>query len=70
MTTGLLTVTMIDSVREYRALTMEIDGFITWFNRTVGTGTSCYAISSLDDDSKVFLAYDKIISFKVLRIVD
>jgi len=71
-TTGnvLLRVTMIDSSeREYRISQNENDGFVNWYTRTIGTGVSCYAINDIVDSSKEYLAFEKIISFKVIPAV-
>ncbi|WP_165866114.1 hypothetical protein [Lucifera butyrica] len=61
---ALLRVTMIDSSeREYRLTSTEINGFINWYTRTIGTGISCYAIKDIVDNSTEYLALEKIISF-------
>ncbi|GMB02268.1 hypothetical protein [Pelosinus sp. IPA-1] len=66
---AILQVTMIDSSeREYRVSTEVIDGFINWYTRTIGTGISCYAIDDIVDDSKEYLSFEKIISFKVIPL--
>ena len=65
---ALLCVTMIDSSeREYQLSTAEIDAFINWFSRTVGTGTTCYVLNKNVGvhNSKEYLAFEKIISFEV-----
>lgn len=68
-TTAILRVTMIDSSeREYRLSIKEIEDFITWFKRTLGTGSSCYELSDIVDNSKEYLAFEKIISFKVISL--
>ena len=42
---GLLRVTMIDSSeREYRLSIKEVEGFVNWYKRTLGTGDSCYEL--------------------------
>lgn len=65
----LLRVNMIDSSeREYRLSTAEVDGFINWYTRTIGTGISCYALNDIVDNSKEYLAFEKIISFKVIPL--
>ncbi|MBP2632047.1 MAG: hypothetical protein H6Q70_2675 [Firmicutes bacterium] len=65
----LLRVTMLDSSeREYRVSTAEIDGFVNWYTRTIGTGSSCYALKDIVDNSKEYLAFEKIISFKVIPL--
>jgi len=66
---AILRVTMLDSSeREYRLSTTEIDGFVNWYTRTIGTGISCYALNDIVDNSKEYLAFDKIISFKVIPL--
>jgi hypothetical protein len=65
----LLRVTMLDSSeREYRLSAEEIDGFVNWYTRTIGTGSSCYSLSDSVDNSKEYLAFEKIISFKVVPV--
>ncbi|SHI66023.1 LamG-like jellyroll fold domain-containing protein [Propionispora hippei] len=66
---ALLRVTMIDSSeREYRLDRTEIDGFVNWYIRTIGTGISCYSVNDIVDGSKEYLAFEKIISFKVIPL--
>lgn len=66
---ALLRVTMIDSSeREYRLTSTEITGFINWYTRTIGTGISCYAVKDIVDNSTEYLAFEKIISFKVMEL--
>ena len=66
---ALLRVTMIDSSeREYRLDKTEIDGFVNWYTRTIGTGISCYSVNDIVDGSKEYLAFEKIISFKVIPL--
>ncbi|MDF2565084.1 MAG: hypothetical protein K0Q53_1479 [Massilibacillus sp.] len=68
---ALLCVTMIDSSeREYQLSTAEIDAFINWFSRTVGTGTTCYVLNKNVGvhNRKEYLAFEKIISFEVTEI--
>lgn len=66
---SLLRITMIDSSeREYRVSSAEIDGFINWYTRTIGTGISCYALNDIVDNSKEYLSFEKIISFKVIPL--
>jgi hypothetical protein len=68
---ALLRVTMIDSSeREYQLSTVEIDGFINWYTRTIGTGTTCYVLNKNIglQNSKEYLAFDKVISFEVIPI--
>ncbi len=66
---GLLRVTMIDSSeREYKLPMSEINAFISWFDRTVGTGTTVYMLDKLTPNSKEYLAFEKIISFEVTTL--
>jgi len=66
---GLLRITMNDSSeREYRLTTVEIEKFIKWYDRTVCTGNTCYAFDDIVDDSKEYLSFEKIISFKVIPL--
>jgi hypothetical protein len=68
---GLLRITMNDSSeREYRLSTGEIESFIKWYDRTVGTGNTCYSFDDIVDLSKEYLSFDKIISFKVIPLKD
>jgi hypothetical protein len=68
---ALLRVTMLDSSeREYRLTIAEIEGFISWYTRTIGTGISCYALNDIVDNSKEYLSFEKIISFKVIPLKD
>jgi hypothetical protein len=68
---GLLRITMNDSSeREYRLTTTEIENFIKWYDRTVGTGNTCYAFDDIVDLSKEYLSFEKIISFKVIPLQD
>lgn len=65
----LLRITMNDSSeREYRLSSAEIDDFIKWYDRTVGTGNTCYVFDDIIDNSKEYLAFEKIISFKVIPL--
>ena len=67
----LLRVTMSDSSeREYQLPASDIDGFINWFSRAVGTGPNCYMLHKTVgvQNSKEYLAFDKIISFEVMDI--
>ena len=62
---------MIDSSEwEYRLPTAEIENFIKWYDRTVGTGTTCYSFDDIVDLSKEYLSFEKIISFKVIPLKD
>lgn len=66
---ALLRVTMNDSSeREYRLSSAEFDGFVNWYTRTIGTGISCYALNDIIDNSKEYLSFEKIISFKVIPL--
>ncbi|VBB08143.1 fibronectin type iii [Lucifera butyrica] len=66
---ALLRVTMSDSSeREYKLTTTEINNFVQWYNRTVGTGNTCYTFDDIINGSKEYLAFEKIISFKVVPI--
>ncbi|MCC5468660.1 LamG-like jellyroll fold domain-containing protein [Pelosinus baikalensis] len=68
---ALLRVTMIDSSeREYQLSAFEIDGFINWYTRTVDTGTTCYMLNKNIglQNSKEYLAFDKVISFEVMEL--
>ncbi|SFM26916.1 LamG domain-containing protein [Pelosinus propionicus] len=68
---GLLRITMNDSSeREYRLSIVEIEKFIKWYDRTVGTGNTCYAFDDIVDLSKEYLSFEKIISFKVIPLKD
>lgn len=70
-TKALLRITMNDSSeREYRLSTTEIESFIKWYDRTVGTGNTCYAFDDIVDLSKEYLSFEKIISFKVIPLKD
>jgi hypothetical protein len=65
---ALLCVTMIDSSeREYKLPKAVIDGFVNWFTRTAGTGTTVYVLNKMTG-SKEYLAFDKIISFEVIPV--
>lgn len=67
---ALLRITMIDSSeREYKLPMSEITGFITWFDRTIGTGTTVYVLNKMIS-SKEYLAFDKIISFEVIPVAE
>ncbi|GMB01472.1 LamG-like jellyroll fold domain-containing protein [Pelosinus sp. IPA-1] len=66
---GLLRITMSDSSeREYKLSTSEIDDFVKWFNRTIGTGTTGYVFSKAEQKSKEYLSFEKIISFEVIPL--
>ncbi len=65
----LLRVTMNDSSeRQYKVTQTVVDGFISWYDRTVGTGNTCYSFDDSIDGSKEYLAFEKIISFKVIPL--
>lgn len=62
---AVLRVTMIDSSeREYKLPMGEITGFVNWYDREMGTGTTVYMLNKMTG-SKEYLAFDKIISFEV-----
>lgn len=68
---GLLRITMNDSSeREYKLSSSEIDDFITWFNRTIGTGTTGYVFNKSVQNSKEYLSFEKIISFEVIPLTE
>lgn len=65
---ALLRVTMTDSSeREYKLPMAEITGFVDWYDREVGTGTTVYVLNKMTG-SKEYLTFDKIISFEVTEI--
>lgn len=67
----ILRVTMIDSSeREYQLPTSDIDGFVAWYVRNVGTGTTGYMLQKQVGSvrSKEYLAFDKIISFDIIDL--
>jgi fibronectin type 3 domain-containing protein len=65
---ALLRVTMIDSSeREYKLPMSEITGFVNWYDREVGTGTTVYVLNKMTG-SKEYLAFEKIISFEVTEL--
>lgn len=66
---AILRVTMIDSSeREYKVTKAVANDFITWCNRSIGTGNSCYAFDKGIQSSKEYLFYEKISSFEVILI--
>lgn len=68
---SLLRVIMIDSSeREYWLSKSEIDGFVNWYNHHVAADAMSYAINDSVDLSKEYLSFDKIISFKVVSVVN
>jgi hypothetical protein len=65
----LLRITMNDSSeREYKVAQFEVDKFISWINGTGRTGDNCYKFDDVIDDSKEYLIFEKIISFKVFEL--
>lgn len=65
---ALLRVTMIDSSeREYKLPMAEINSFVNWYDREVGTGTTVYVLNKMTG-GKEYLAFEKIISFEVTEI--
>ena len=65
----LLRITMNDSSeREYKVTQTVADDFITWCNRTIGTGNACYVFDKSTQSSKEYLFYEKIISFEVIPL--
>jgi hypothetical protein len=68
---GLLRITMNDSSeREYKLSVSEIDDFVKWFNRTIGTGTTGYVFNKAVQNSKEYLSFEKIISFEVIPLTE
>lgn len=68
---SLLRVTMNDSSeREYRLSTTDINKFIQWINQTINAGNNCYTFNDTIDGSTEYLSFEKIISFKVLPLVN
>ena len=71
---GLLRITMNDSSeREYELSLTEIDDFVTWCDRTVGTGSSLYVFDKTYNvgefkSRKEYLLFEKIISFEVVQL--
>lgn len=71
---GLLRITMSDSSeREYELSDDEINKFIAWCNRTVGTGNVYYSFDKTYNvgefkNRKEYLMFDKIISFEVMEL--
>lgn len=65
---ALLRVTMTDSSeREYKLPMAEVNSFVNWYDREVGTGTTVYMLNKMTG-SKEYLTFDKIISFEVTEI--
>ena len=71
---GLLRITMNDSSeREYELSLTEIDDFVTWCDRAVGTGSSLYVFDKTYNvgefkNRKEYLLFEKIISFEVMEL--
>ncbi|VBB09232.1 Hypothetical protein LUCI_4522 [Lucifera butyrica] len=71
---GLLRITMSDSSeREYELSDDEINKFIEWCNRTVGTGNAYYAFDKTYNvgefkNRKEYLMFEQIISFEVMEL--
>ncbi|SEO82678.1 LamG-like jellyroll fold domain-containing protein [Propionispora vibrioides] len=66
---ALLRITMNDSSeRQYKVTQTVVDNFISWYDRAVGTGNTCYTFDDSIDGSKEYLAFEKIISFKVIPL--
>lgn len=67
----LLRVIMSDSSeREYKLLVAEIDKFINWINGAGKNGDNIYKFADVIDGSKEYLIFDKIISFKVVPVLN
>lgn len=71
---GLLRITMNDSSeREYQLSYEEINKFIAWCDRTVGTGKTLYIFDKVYNvgefkSRKEYLLFEKIISFEVMEL--
>jgi hypothetical protein len=66
---ALLRITMIDSSeREYKVSQTEVDGFVNWYNHHVNTDAASYAIMDIVDGGTEYLAFEKIISFKIILL--
>lgn len=68
---ALLRVTVIDSSdHDYQLSSTEIDGFINWFMNHTNTDTAGYLLTKKTgtQNSKEYLAFDKIISFEVIPV--
>jgi hypothetical protein len=71
---GLLRITMNDSSeREYQLSDDEINQFIEWCNRTIGTGNALYVFDKTYNigefkSRKEYLLFEKIISFEVMEL--
>lgn len=69
---AILRVTMIDSSeREYQLPITEINGFANWHINHVSTDTASYILNKKvgSQNSKEYLAFEKIISFEVIPVV-
>ncbi|HML33918.1 MULTISPECIES: hypothetical protein [Sporomusa] len=65
----ILRITMHDSSeREYKVSKAVANDFVTWCNRSIGTGNSCYVFDKGIQSSKEYLFYEKIISFEVIPV--
>jgi hypothetical protein len=61
------------SEREYELPLTEIDDFVTWCDRTVGTGNTLYVFNKTYNvgeflSRKEYLMFEKIISFEVMLL--
>lgn len=66
---AILRVTMIDSSeREYRLTMNEIESFVHWYNYHVNSDERSFAIDDVVDYGKEYITFDKIISFKVIKM--
>ncbi|MBU2703808.1 fibronectin type 3 domain-containing protein [Sporomusaceae bacterium BoRhaA] len=71
---SLLRITMSDSSeREYQLSLIEVDDFIKWCDRTVGTGNSLYTFNKNYNvgefqSRKEYLLFEQIISFEVMQL--
>lgn len=66
---AILRITMNDSSeREYKVSKVIADDFVSWCNRAIGTGNSCYVFDKGAQNSKEYLFYEKIISFEVIPV--
>ncbi|MBP2631384.1 MAG: hypothetical protein H6Q70_2012 [Firmicutes bacterium] len=60
---------MIDSSdHDYQLTSTEIDAFVNWFMNHMSSNTAGYMLAKINgtQDSKEYIAFDKIISFEVL----
>ena len=68
---ALLRVTVIDSSdHDYLLSSTEIDGFVNWFMKHTNADTAGYLLTKKTgtQNSKEYLAFDKIISFEVIPV--